>query len=99
MAAAGAWPMTSPSEPKASSPGSLRVRLFASLVEAVGAEEVSLPAEGDDTVGTLESRLRDEHEGLRETVFRIAVDQAYAQTGDPVRPGQEIALLPPVSGG
>ncbi len=99
MVAAGAWPMTFPSEPKAPSPGSLRVRLFASLVEAVGAQEVSLPAEADDTVGALEVRLRAAHEGLREAVFRIAVDQAYAQAEDPVRPGQEIALLPPVSGG
>jgi molybdopterin converting factor small subunit len=30
---------------------------------------------------------------------RVAVNQEYARPGDPVRPGDEIALFPPVTGG
>ena len=30
---------------------------------------------------------------------RVAVNQDYARPGDPVRPGDEVALFPPVTGG
>src|SRR3546814_1393436 len=31
--------------------------------------------------------------------IRVAVNQAYAQPGDPVRAGDEVAIFPPVTGG
>ena len=33
------------------------------------------------------------------SVVRVAVNQDYAHPGDPVRPGDEVALFPPVTGG
>ena len=33
------------------------------------------------------------------SVVRVAVNQDYARPGDPVRPGDEVALFPPVTGG
>ena len=32
-------------------------------------------------------------------VVRAAVNQDYAEPGDPVRPGDEVAFFPPVTGG
>jgi sulfur-carrier protein len=32
-------------------------------------------------------------------VIRAAVNQDYAQPEDPVRPGDEVAFFPPVTGG
>lgn len=32
-------------------------------------------------------------------VVKVAVNQAYARPGDPVRAGDEVALFPPVTGG
>jgi len=33
------------------------------------------------------------------SALRVAVNQEYAKPGDPVRPGDEVALFPPVTGG
>jgi molybdopterin converting factor small subunit len=48
----------------------------------------------------LEVRTREHGEALanREAI-RVAVNQEYAQPGDPVKAGDEIALFPPVTGG
>jgi len=78
----------------------VRVLLFAGLAEALGRAAVDLPEEGAPaTVGALENRLRASHPALAGKPFRVAVNQAYAGPGDPVAPDDEIALIPPVSGG
>jgi molybdopterin converting factor subunit 1 len=33
------------------------------------------------------------------SALRVAVNQEYAKPGDPVGPGDEVALFPPVTGG
>jgi len=33
------------------------------------------------------------------SALRVAVNQEYARPGDPVGPGDEVALFPPVTGG
>lgn len=78
----------------------MRVLLFAGLAEAVGRPLLDLPdRDAPATVGALESRLREAHPELAAWSFRVAVNQSYATPGDPVAPGDEIALIPPVSGG
>jgi molybdopterin converting factor subunit 1 len=69
----------------------------------VGEEEVSPPA-GIATVGDLLDWLAGRGPGYAEALadrdaIRIAVNQDYAKESDPVRPGDEIALFPPVTGG
>jgi molybdopterin synthase sulfur carrier subunit len=32
-------------------------------------------------------------------IVKVAVNQAFARAADPVRPGDEVALFPPVTGG
>ncbi len=66
-------------------------------------EEVSPPAEVA-TVGALLEWLKDRGPGHAEALsdlqaIRVAVNQEYARPGDPVKPGDEVALFPPVTGG
>ncbi len=82
----------------------LRVLFFASLRDATGVDEVNLPA---PALGTLEAlwpmlgeRLGEEAlAALRAENVRIAVNQHLVTA--PVRfvAGDEIAFLPPVTGG
>jgi len=69
----------------------------------VGEEEVSPPAEVT-TVGALLEWLKGRGPGYADALsdlqaVRVAVNQEYARPGDPVRPGDEVALFPPVTGG
>ena len=66
-------------------------------------EEVSPPPEVT-TVAELLAWLQTRGPGHAEALadlnaLRVAVNQEYARPGDPVRPGDEIALFPPVTGG
>ena len=66
-------------------------------------EEVSPPPEVT-TVAELLAWLQTRGPGHAEALadlgaLRVAVNQEYAKPGDPVRPGDEIALFPPVTGG
>ncbi len=83
----------------------MRVLYFALLRERVGiAEESVAPPAGVDTVAGLLDWLRGrsaQHAAALAdpALVRIAVNQDYAQPDHPVRPGDEIALFPPVTGG
>ena len=78
---------------------------FASLRESVGCsrEELALPS-GNSTVASLLDALRSR--GARWTqafapgkTWRVAVNQRMADLATPVKPGDEIAFFPPVTGG
>ena len=76
------------------------VLLFASLRDEVGpsvAIEVAEPA----TVADLRRALESRHPAFARFGRRamVAVNEAYAADGEPVRPGDTVALLPPVAGG
>jgi molybdopterin synthase sulfur carrier subunit len=81
----------------------VRVRYFASLREALGAEEqIELPA--GCTVGEaralLIARSAAHAQALRaERVLRAALDQQLADSTTPIRDGAELAFFPPVTGG
>lgn len=78
----------------------MRVLLFAGLAEACGQPVLELPeAERPATVGELEARLRAAVPPLAGRPFRTAVNRRYAGAADPIAPGDEVALIPPVSGG
>lgn len=69
----------------------------------VGEEEVAPPA-GVSTVAELLEWLRSRGPGYAEALadeqaIRVAVNQEYARPSDPVGPGDEVALFPPVTGG
>jgi molybdopterin converting factor subunit 1 len=80
------------------------VLLFGRLKDAFGAASIALP-EGVGTAAALRARLAelnpDLADMLRAKTVRIAVNQTMVadEAGTPVSASDEIALLPPLSGG
>ncbi|HET9163431.1 MAG TPA: molybdenum cofactor biosynthesis protein MoaE [Solirubrobacterales bacterium] len=80
----------------------LRVRLFAVLRERAGRDELELELEESATVAdalSLLSRQPPLEELLARLPVRLAVNRGIATARTPLRPGDELALIPPVSGG
>ena len=79
----------------------VQVQCFAGAREITGwrEREVSL-AEGATAADLLEA-LGAAHPALREwkAFLRLAVNQEYADPGLPLRDGDAVAVIPPVSGG
>ncbi len=78
---------------------------FAWLREQLGRsrEVIELPSEVR-TVGALADHLRSRGPAYAKalcntTVLRYAVNQEFASAAQPVAPGDEVALFPPVTGG
>ncbi|MDH3663175.1 MAG: molybdopterin converting factor subunit 1 [Alphaproteobacteria bacterium] len=83
----------------------MKVRYFAWLRTKVGksAEDIDPPGTVR-TVGDLMTWLAEERPGFAEAlgrpgVVRAAVNQNYAEPEHPVKPGDEVAFFPPVTGG
>jgi molybdopterin synthase sulfur carrier subunit len=83
----------------------MKLLYFAWLRQRIGsAEETVTPPADVTTVGALLAWLATRGPGYAEalkdlSVVRVAVNQEFAQAGDPVKPGDEVALFPPVTGG
>jgi len=79
----------------------IKVRLFAAYREAVGRGEMSLEVEGALSPLDLWRRLGEEHPVLLEfgPSLLVAVNGEYAPLDRPLREGDEVAFIPPVSGG
>jgi molybdopterin converting factor subunit 1 len=82
----------------------VEVLLFASLRDELGAHltlEVPESRPGETTAGAVRESLRaasPSAAGLGKRVL-VAVNEAHARDSDPVRPGDTVALLPPLAGG
>jgi MoaE-MoaD fusion protein len=78
------------------------VRLFAILRERAGRDSVEIELPDDATVGDALARLA-AAPGLGELVerlpLRMAVNREYATAATAISPGDELALIPPISGG
>jgi molybdopterin converting factor subunit 1 len=83
----------------------LRVRYFAALRDALGREEERVPVAGEGLrLAALRDLLLERHGeaagALAAPGVRVAVNQAFAESDDPwLVPGDEVAFLPPVTGG
>lgn len=77
----------------------VHVRLFAAFREIVGAAEINFPAEQARTVGELWGRLLVRYPDLNSHAPSAAVNRTYAPLNHALRDGDEVAFLPPVSGG
>ena len=79
----------------------VRVRLFASFREAVGSGTLVWEAPPGATVGEVVAALRSAYPGLGPAAERalLAVNQEYVGPELRLRDGDELALIPPVSGG
>jgi MoaE-MoaD fusion protein len=74
---------------------------FASFRDQAKASRAELEIPDGSTVAGLKVAVAEQYPGLRALLPNalVAVNQQYAFDGDPVRPGAEVALFPPVSGG
>ncbi|MEM9381713.1 MAG: molybdenum cofactor biosynthesis protein MoaE [Planctomycetota bacterium] len=79
----------------------IRVRLFAVLRERAGADEIALDdVPSDATVGAVKALVAERHPELGDlSAVATVVGTAYASPDAPLGDAEEIALLPPVSGG
>ena len=83
----------------------MRVRLFAALRERAGWGERLIPLEASLTSAadlwhrlTLDEGSAAGAGGVPPTI-RVAINQAFAAPDTPLRPGDEVAFLPPITGG
>jgi molybdopterin converting factor subunit 1 len=77
------------------------IRLFARLRDLAGAGELVRDLPGPATVHTVWTTLVAEMPSLAvyERTMSVAVNADYARMAAPVQDGDEVAFLPPVSGG
>lgn len=82
-------------------PQTVRVLLFGAAADRAGVREAELPQPGAANLESLWSSLADRYPDLspmRDTLA-FAVNGEYARAEARVSPGDEVAVLPPVSGG
>lgn len=79
----------------------VKVLLFAAVRERIGQPELILEFAHPASVLDLLSRLKSEYPQIAGllSVCRVAVDSEYATPQHPLLEGNEIAIIPPVSGG
>lgn len=76
----------------------MRVRLFASLREQAGWGERQLPLQGCSSAISCWQQLQLGGTTLPAGI-RVAINQRFASPDSPVQAGDEVAFLPPISGG
>ena len=79
----------------------VKVLLFGAAADRAGTRQTKVSVNDGVTLGELWSVLADQHPSLapmRETLA-FAVNGEYARMEDAVSTGDEVAVLPPVSGG
>jgi MoaD family protein len=77
----------------------VRVRLFAVLRELAGASEVDATGKTVDELAAALSAEHGERFAQIVAVSTFVVNGKRAERGSPVAEGDEVAILPPVSGG
>jgi len=76
----------------------IRVLFFAYLRERCGAER-RLKVPDGASVGEALRLLRETDPVLAEVSLRVALNRVYVDNTDPLHDNDELALIPPVSGG
>jgi molybdopterin synthase catalytic subunit len=77
----------------------VKARFFASHSEIVGRREMEVELSEGATVSDLLEMLRAEYQGLSGLSFLLAVNRQYVGLETRLREGDEVALIPPISGG
>lgn len=78
----------------------IEIKAFGIAKDIVGGNSATLPWEEGMTVAQLKANLKKqfpEFEALR--TFAIAINTAYVPEEQVIAPGDEIVIIPPVSGG
>jgi molybdopterin converting factor subunit 1 len=79
----------------------VRVKLFASARQAVGHSSLEVDLPGGATVAGLQALLRDEpyQADLERLRLLVLVNSRYAKPDRVLQEGDEVAFIPPISGG
>jgi len=79
----------------------VKMLAFAGARDVIGAAEVAFQLDAPCTAEELLQAVCARWPALRPYArsIRVAVNGTYASPGDPVRFGDEVALIPPVAGG
>jgi molybdopterin converting factor subunit 1 len=79
----------------------VNVRLFAGLHDLVGKRDLVLELPDGATIGDLRDRLGEEYPIVQAFLPTLvcAVDEEYVPSEHVLRTGDNVALIPPVSGG
>jgi len=79
----------------------IRVLLFAVLAQKAGVREIALDLPEGATVGDALQRITEAHPAITDhrKGLSIAVNMSYVGQGQALGDGDELALIPPVSGG
>ena len=79
----------------------MKILLFATLRDWAKAGSIDITLDSAITVSALRGEVARQHGALAELVPQalVAVNQEFAFDEDMVKPGDEVALFPPVSGG
>lgn len=77
------------------------VRLFAGLREMIGARDIAIDLPAGATAASLKERLGELHPHVAPMLPTIAcaVNEEYVDASHILREGDDVALIPPVSGG
>lgn len=76
------------------------MRLFAGLRERAGSDRIDVELPDDATVGNLLEAMAGTPVGLLQPgQCVVAINREYARVDEPIGAGDEVALIPPVSGG
>ena len=81
--------------------GGVKVLLFGAAADRAGTRQTELSVGEGTSLGDLWSALADRHPDLTPMrgTLAFAINGEYARAEDRVSPGDEVAVLPPVSGG
>src|SRR5206468_3100949 len=79
----------------------VHVRLFAGLHDMIGKRDVTLELPDGATIAQLRDRLGEEYPIVQPflTTLVCAVDEEYVPSEHVLREGEDVALIPPISGG
>ncbi len=79
----------------------VRVKFFAMLREKVGQDEITLQLPEGATTTTFWQTITEKYPQLTpyRTQSRLAVNRAYVLNEQPLQDGDEVTIIPPVSGG
>ena len=94
-------PLKEPAKLAALEEPAIEIRLFAGLRERAGwgARRLPLPAEAPLTPAALWLQLELGGGAALPSTVRVAINQAFASPHQPLVAGDELAFLPPISGG
>jgi molybdopterin synthase sulfur carrier subunit len=77
----------------------INILLFGVLTEVTGETQLQADVENIHDLNDLHVWLVKKYPGLQDKTFQYAVNQTISSAGHPLYAGDEVALLPPFSGG